>query len=466
MVLIISIFSYFSILFGFIIPFKRHIIPMLLIIYAGHLTFLESPGGIDLFIILAMLSVPYFLLSNGDIFKEKKFDNTLLILFIVLLWFIAFYRGVGIQSLGGQGVGGARYFVITLWLGFLIVCQKINMPYRMLRKTLILICMFAIVSLIIDTGTSLNIIPQGGFLDSIIKDLRPKEAYAKFSSLLSGRIFTFNQLALWVLVFGLLVTSKKRKIQDRVSYIILWFLFSNILAVFSGHRITIITNIVILIFYFGLDKVINRRMKISMFIIIITAIIILFVGAVTIADHFPVTVQRSLSWLPGIENESASTTRSWRLEVWRLAFFNELPQYLWIGKGFTVGYFNFANIIAKDIYLGVIDSNNYHNGPLSLIIIFGIPGFLLIIAFFISTLVYHLKYYKHLNRQSEFISLYQIILCWFAAELLIYLLIYGDIAFSFIRIFFLISLLNIINCSIKSNKMNTKDFAGKTAIQN
>lgn len=117
---------------------------------------------------------------------------------------------------------------------------------------------------------------------------------------------------------------------------------------------------------------------------------LLFVGLLggmcllSFTTRLPLSVQRSLSFLP-IEispaaKQDAQGSVEWRLEMWK-TLIPEIPSHLILGKGYAIqpGDLYMANMnAAQGFGLGTADvsafAGDYHNGPLSVLIPFGIWG--------------------------------------------------------------------------------------------
>jgi hypothetical protein len=105
---------------------------------------------------------------------------------------------------------------------------------------------------------------------------------------------------------------------------------------------------------------------------------------IPMATRLPLSVQRSMSFLPievdPIARENAEATSQWRLDMWK-SLLPEIPKYLIVGKGLAID----SNELDTQHYLerrgasfggaaGSILAGDYHSGPLSIIIPFGIFG--------------------------------------------------------------------------------------------
>jgi hypothetical protein len=103
----------------------------------------------------------------------------------------------------------------------------------------------------------------------------------------------------------------------------------------------------------------------------------------TQVDKLPLSVQRSLSLLPiridALAQQSADASSNWRVQMWKVVL-PEVPKYLFLGKGYAMDpndLFLADNTAARnfvDSGAGAAFSGDYHNGPLSVLIPFGIYG--------------------------------------------------------------------------------------------
>src|SRR5262249_47056974 len=100
------------------------------------------------------------------------------------------------------------------------------------------------------------------------------------------------------------------------------------------------------------------------------------------ANRLPWVVQRTLSFLPAkidpIARENAEASSEWRINIWKQAI-PEIPNYLFLGKGYSMDpndlYLSDQSAQqGKNPYDAISINGDYHNGPLSVVIPFGIFG--------------------------------------------------------------------------------------------
>lgn len=151
------------------------------------------------------------------------------------------------------------------------------------------------------------------------------------------------------------------------------------------------------------------------------------------AERLPLSVQRTLSFLPiqvhPVARHDAQGSLDWRLQMWRVVL-AEVPQYLWLGKGYTFSGTDFM-LMQESVRRGMFTSyedtlvsGNYHNGLLTLIIPFGLPGTLAFAAFLVASWrVLHANY-RHGRPDLKRINTF--LIAYFTARLVFYLGFYGQ----------------------------------------
>jgi hypothetical protein len=114
------------------------------------------------------------------------------------------------------------------------------------------------------------------------------------------------------------------------------------------------------------------------------------VGLFAFSSRLPLTVQRTLSFLPvdinPVAREDARGSSEWRFGMWK-DLLPDVPQYLLKGKGYRIDATDmmFARMNTfRDLGTssdGLALAGDYHNGPLSVIIPFGLWGALAFVWF-------------------------------------------------------------------------------------
>ena len=122
---------------------------------------------------------------------------------------------------------------------------------------------------------------------------------------------------------------------------------------------------------------------------------IVLLGSVVLlpqAEKLPLLVQRALSFLPGkfdyAARESASSSLEWRFEMWRQVL-PEVPKRLFRGEGWGIDARDFHAVETGegiDPLAATKLAGDYHNGPLSILIPFGLYGAIAFVWFLVAGL--------------------------------------------------------------------------------
>src|SRR5690606_17037721 len=119
-----------------------------------------------------------------------------------------------------------------------------------------------------------------------------------------------------------------------------------------------------------------------------------------VSDELPHNVQRTISWLPGIDISGAAAqdaegTIRWRLDVWKEAI-HHIPDYFWIGKGFSYDanlyLASMTGYASYDAINWALVTGGYHNGYLSLLLLLGIGGLLTGLPLLVMVAVRHIRF--------------------------------------------------------------------------
>ena len=150
--------------------------------------------------------------------------------------------------------------------------------------------------------------------------------------------------------------------------------------------------------------------------------------------HLPVTLQRSLSFLPvEVDPEvryGAEDSTEWRLRMWRQVA-PTVWQHLVLGKGYAINPRDLALInssetrTSEDVTESAIIVGGYHNGPLSVIIplgIFGAIGFLWFLVAGFRVLLSNFRY-----GDADLLHFNTFLLAYFLSRVVEFLFVFGSL---------------------------------------
>jgi hypothetical protein len=232
-------------------------------------------------------------------------------------------------------------------------------------------------------------------------------------------------------MFSLLRWGIKGMLQPSKPWRIGLVLFAFALGMLSGFRSAILVPIVTLCVQFFTEGLHKTRYAIGMAGFFGGCIIFL----AAFSESLPLAAQRAISFLPvrvdPVAAMDAKSSLSWRFEMWRVVVNEVLPYHLWFGKGYAID--------PTDIYLAgesvkrgfqndfemSVRTGDYHSGPLSVLVPFGIVGSVPLILFFISAVRVLYRNYKYSDPDTKNINTF--LLSYFCAQLIYFIFFFGGI---------------------------------------
>ena len=156
---------------------------------------------------------------------------------------------------------------------------------------------------------------------------------------------------------------------------------------------------------------------------------------IPLADKLPYTFQRTLSVLPykvsTAARMDAEDSSQWRITMWK-ALLPEIPQYLLLGKGYVISPVDYNFVLGADVAThttfaqnqGLALAEDFHNGPISIIIPFGIWGCIAFVWFIAAGTWAVYRNYRYGDPSLQVLNTF--LLASFLEQTLFFLLIYGD----------------------------------------
>lgn len=388
------------------------------------------PGWMPMMCIAFMIAMGHYILNPQRAFlKAPSVTWSLIVLGLVVAITAKFRGGIGFRAFGDESVGGKRYlFIWVAIIGyFALISQAVPPEKRKRYATLFLLA--GATAALADAADTLGpafhflyiFFPSGNSSSNAIRGPEAMQSLERFGGVANACVAVIYAL---VARYGIQGIINLRKIWRPI-------VFVSVLALtaFGGFRSILISAVLtlILVFYFeGLMR--SRLMPIA-----VLAIVLVGGLTVTFSERLPLPVQRCLAFLPVKINSaarlSAETSTEWRLEIWQYLL-PQIPQYLLLGKGLTFD----ANDMASYITLGNAQvggvvgggftvAGDYHSGPLSLIIPFGIWGTLAFFWFLWASVKVLWKNYKYGDPEIRTIN--TLLLSYFTCKIIVYFLIFG-----------------------------------------
>ncbi len=396
------------------------------------------PGRPNLWLVMAFVSLGFVILQRA-IDPNKKLTNSpsivwpLVVLGIVVV-LTAFYRGgFGLRAMGSDAVGGRRYLLILGAIAGYIAMSGRQIPKDKVWLYVGLFFLGGLTNLLAD---ALPFVPQSMYFIFWMfpVDKSPfgapevmNEGIGRYYGLTVGCLcFCFYLMAR----YGIRGMLEGRKIW-RFGLLML----VGAVSLFGGFRSFFILAVFSFIFHFYFEGMLRSRY--TPFLIGFAILTATF-GAV-FPQQLPMSVQRAISFLPldvdPLARLDALSSSLWRKNMWE-SLIPEIDQYWIIGKGYTMNGSD-LDLLAK-LAEGSTEKSaelasmagDYHNGPLSVLLPFGILGTIAFLWFFFAA--FRGLYFNWRYGDLDLIHVNSLLLALFCARGLLFFFIfggfYGDIA--------------------------------------
>ena len=286
--------------------------------------------------------------------------------------------GIQLQHVGGEGAGGGRKY-LNIFLGaagyFALTSQAIPRARRKLYLML-----FMLPSLL---GLISDLFP---YLPSPLNKINllfpPTSLFEEGITVGTTRLSALS-FAIGTVMYYMLARYGLRGIFSATKpWRGLFFVMAFLLSLLGGYRSSLGGLIAALTLIFFLEGMHRTRL---LPLLLLAGVLGGTVLAV-VSDKLPFTFQRSMCFLPLFKWDEAAVidarnSSEWRYAIWRETW-PKVPEHLLLGKGYTITaeeysfmgnqIFDKGNINASDQGLAV--SGDYHSGPLSTLMPFGIWG--------------------------------------------------------------------------------------------
>jgi hypothetical protein len=363
--------------------------PLLVFSWSCPMTLFFLPGSPGPFLVMTVVSltisvVERILDKNKTFITPSAVAWPLLMLLAVMIFTGELTGGFGLHSMGSDVYGGKKY--VTMTIGILSFFAITARPISKKSANWYVFLFFS--------GSFFNAISD--FYPVVPESLR--HIYVLFPAVVRNFDAMGNaELQLGVTrMFGISVAAGSFFIWMLARYGVRDLFFSGkiwrplafglafVLIFAGGFRSAIIIAVMVFAMIFFLEKMHQTVLMLPIILFSVMA----GVALVPLAPHLPYTFQRALAFLPlnidPMARMDAEGSTQWRLDMWS-ALLPEMPNYLLLGKGYafsaqTYNEFMGANATFKPINDPLQDpltlSSDFHSGPLSVIISFGIWGVL------------------------------------------------------------------------------------------
>jgi len=392
---------------------------------------------------LSLSILQHILKRNVEFCHVPSIIKPLLFLGLVILITAKLTGGIGLRSFGGEAYGGKRYIQLFCAIaGYFAITSHRIPPAR----ANFYVALYFLSGLTMIIGSLAPWIPRDLH---ILFALFPVDStqlltgqvnmeYLRLGGLTTGAVgamcFLLSQHGLGGL-FGLreawrfLPFQFKGGFQINQPWRILTFLLIGVVIMAGGYRSLTITLIIIFALLFHFERLIRTPLAPTLLLLTVLT------AAVTLpfVDKLPLTIQRSLSFLPidvnPLARVDAESSIEWRVKMWQEVV-PSIPQYLLIGKGYSIdpreleNAFELGGVGDTATSAGATVASDFHNGPLSLLIPLGIFGVIGFLWFLFAAFRVLLNNYR--NGLPEHRRLNTFLLVYFLTKVFLFFVIFGS----------------------------------------
>jgi len=358
--------------------------PLLILSWNTAITLFFIKSAPSLWLVMVALSLGISLLertlsSQMHFIRVPQITWPLLCLAAVVLMTAKLTGGFGVRAFGSEVYGGKKYiFLLAGILGYFALTSRRIPPER----AGLYVALFFLGGLTYITGDLFSIVPSWAHF---VFWFFPPEitSFNQFDlgqTRLSGFNIAGNMLCYLLLarygVRGILLSGKLWRLAIFAAS--LSFIF---LGGFRGALITTGSIFLVQFFLEGLHR--TKLMPLFAWLGILAAVTV-----IPLAPSLPLTFQRTLSFLPlhldSRVRADAQASVDWRVNMWK-ALLPQVPEHLLLGKGLAISPEEYNEMMGNTELAnaaGQFDpsqnalalSYDYHNGPLSVVLPFGIWG--------------------------------------------------------------------------------------------
>jgi O-antigen ligase/polysaccharide polymerase Wzy-like membrane protein len=411
--------------------------PLLILSWNAAANPLFLPGRPAMWMVMSLISLFFALLarsvnSNRRFIQTPSVTKPVIFLSAVVVATAMMTGGLGIRSLGSEHYGGRGYFYILCSIAgyFALTSRRIPPEKATFYVTMFFLSAFTVVlgDLAIIGGPKFTFLlyvfaPDSG-AETLAAGVNASLGMARIGALPVAGAAIYGYILARYGIRGVLKLDRPWRFL-----LIAIGVFGCLASGFRSSFILFALTFLALFWFEGLHH--TKILPILIGAAMIAGIVIL-----PNAEKLPIMAQRTLSFIPAvpvdpIAKESAQTSTEWRVEMWK-AVLPQVPRYLLKGKGYAFD--------PNDLYMaqqsvnhgygvqaaGAIVAGDYHNGPLSVLIPFGIFGFFGFIWFLVASL--KVLYYHYRFGAPELHRVNTFLLAAFAAKTFFFIFIFGALS--------------------------------------
>lgn len=415
------------------------------------------PGRPDVWMLVVWISLfvsigQYILNRRLKFLSAPGVAPSLMFLLIVVILTAELRGGIGLAAFGSQVQGGKRYiFMFTAIAAYFALTSQPIPP----RRATLYICLFFLGSLAQVIGDLAPLLPSGMYYVFLLFPVSTQGFRSIVNPVAEIGIWRLGGLSLATsaIAFAILARYGIRQLLTFRRVLLLLVLFVCVaIGTLGGFRSTFVFFALTFVVLFHLEGLTHTRL------LPVFVLATLLAGATLVAtvNRLPLNVQRTLSVLPlpvdPLARMSAESSSEWRLSIWR-HLLPQIPNYLLLGKGLGFSSTELRSFVSGtpgDMDMlhieGVELVADYHNGPLSVIVPFGIFGCLGFLWFLGAS--WRVLYRNYKYGHPAYHNLNRFLFGFFIAKTIFFFAVFGNLYSDLAMFVGLVGMSVSLNCGV------------------
>ena len=395
------------------------------------------PGRPTLLMFMACVSMLFLVLNRSlgrDVrfFRARQVSMSLLALAAVAVATAYATGGIGFAALGSSAGGGKRYLALICGILLYFGLSTININRKYAGVAVAVYFLSAL------TGLVSYLAALGGPAFYFLLELFPIESAV--NEMAGGdpvgagagfvRLGGLAPIAVPVFCFVLARFGARGVLDLRRPWRLTFLMAALVATLYSGFRSNMILCLLTFATVFYLEGLFRTRYCLVLCTIGLLAGLLML----PFMQKLPLAVQRTLAFLPvnvdPVVRMNVDASTDWRLDMWKEVL-PTVPKYLLKGKGYVMDQNDLYLIQEAERggfnhgYEGALLAGDYHSGPLSVIVPFGLPGVLAFLWFLWASVKVLRQNYLHGDASLRRINIF--LYAYFVVRIFMFVFIFGSL---------------------------------------
>ena len=395
------------------------------------------PGQPSLWMVMAVGSL-FFSVLNRSVGQELRFfqarnvSYSLIFLGLVVLGTAWLNGGIGLSALGSSSIGGKKYVTMFFAIALYFALATPQIKRSQARWYVALFLLSGLTPLVgylaVFGGHSFYFLAELFPIETTLNESAASQIMPGSSEVTRSTTLVLPAIALFC--FLLARHGARGVLNLKRPWRLLLLIMAFVMNLYAGFR----SNVILLSMAFAVMFYMDGLFRTRYFIVLGLSAIL--AGAVLLPNtlRLPYPAQRALSFLPitvdPMARLDAEGSTTWRVQMWQ-RLLPDIPKYLIKGKGYSMNPEELmmlqattgdANILSQE---GALLSGDYHSGPLSVIVPFGLFGVAACIWFLAASVKVLRQNYRFGDPSLHRINAF--LLGYFVVKIIVFIAIFGSL---------------------------------------